>query len=150
MASCQDDRVAALAESISKQYLDGEFSKVVLVYIHFVSTARQLPVSEVYLPFVSSAKEGADSFSHEDVSDFIVEPSAEDVVETLMPQVLLLKFYAAVLDSATAEHAARTIAMQTATDNAEDLLSELTLEFNKGRQQKITAEILDLVGGTAE
>ena len=65
----------------------------------------------------------------------------------LLPQVMLLKFHAAILDSAAAEQAARTIAMQTATDNAEDLLGELTLEYNKGRQQKITAEILDLLGG---
>ena len=67
----------------------------------------------------------------------------------MLPQVLLTKFYAAVLDSMAAEHAARTIAMQAATDNGQDLLAELTLEYNKGRQQKITSEILDLVGGAA-
>ena len=65
-----------------------------------------------------------------------------------MPQLLNLKFHAAILDSVAAEHAARTIAMQTATDNAQNLLADLTLEYNKGRQQKITSEILDLVGGS--
>ena len=65
----------------------------------------------------------------------------------LLPKVIRLKLYAAVLDSVAAEHAARTVAMQTATDNAQELLSDLTLEYNKGRQQKITAEILELVGG---
>ena len=78
---------------------------------------------------------------------YLMEPDAEALVAQLLPQVLMLKFYAAILDSAAAEQAARTIAMQTASDNAEDLLGELTLEYNKGRQQKITAEILDLLGG---
>lgn len=144
------EKASALAGGISKRYLDGEFSKVVLVYNHFASTSKQVPVAEVYLPFVSSPAGDGCPVRLEDASDFIVEPSAEEVVETLMPQVLMLKFYAAVLDSAAAEHAARTIAMQTATDNAEELLGDLTLEYNKGRQQKITAEILDLIGGTAE
>ena len=143
-------KASVFAGSISKRYLDGEFSKVVLVYNHFESTSKQVPVAEVYLPFVSSPAGNECPGRQEDVSDFIVEPSAEEVVETLMPQVLMLKFYAAVLDSAAAEHAARTIAMQTATDNAEELLGDLTLEYNKGRQQKITAEILDLIGGTAD
>lgn len=81
---------------------------------------------------------------------YLMEPDAGALVAQLLPQVLMLKFYAAILDSAAAEQAARTLAMQTATDNAEDLLGELTLEYNKGRQQKITAEILDLLGGAAE
>ena len=78
---------------------------------------------------------------------YILEPDAGTLLASLLPQVQMLKFHAAILDSAAAEHAARTIAMQTASDNAEDLLGELTLEYNKGRQQKITAEILDLLGG---
>ena len=81
--------------------------------------------------------------------DYILEPDAQALVDQLLPQVLMLKFHAAILDSVAAEQAARTIAMQTASDNAEDLLGELTLEYNKGRQQKITAEILDLLGGAA-
>ena len=76
-----------------------------------------------------------------------LEPDAEALAAQLLPQVMMLKFHAAILDSAAAEQAARTIAMQTASDNAEDLLGELTLEYNKGRQQKITSEILDLLGG---
>jgi F-type H+-transporting ATPase subunit gamma len=66
----------------------------------------------------------------------------------MLPEVLRLKIYSTLLDSSAAENAARTIAMQTASDNAEDLLSELVLEYNKGRQQKITNEILDLIGGS--
>ena len=78
---------------------------------------------------------------------FLFEPSAAQVRDTLLPQVMRLKIFTVLLDSVAAEHAARTIAMQTATDNAESLLADLTLEYNKGRQQKITSEILDLVGG---
>ena len=79
--------------------------------------------------------------------EFILEPSAAEILPTLLPQVMRLRLHTAILDSLAAEHAARTVAMQAASDNAEDLLGELTLEYNKGRQQKITAEILDLVGG---
>ena len=83
-------------------------------------------------------------------TDAIIEPSKEELLAELLPKTRKLKLYAALLDSAAAEHAARTVAMQTATDNAENLLSELTLQYNKGRQQKITSEILDLAGGQAE
>lgn len=138
------DKSSALAETICAKFLEGEYLKVIIVYNHFVSTSKQVPVAETYLPFAVEETES------EDETEYIVEPSAEEVLKILMPQVLMLKFYAAILDSAAAEHAARTVAMQTATDNADELLGELTLEYNKGRQQKITAEILDLIGGSAE
>ncbi len=137
------EKSAGLARSLSERYLAGELSRVVLVYNRFISSARQEPVAEVYLPFGIPDQVGDDN-------DFIIEPDAEALLATLLPQVMMLKFHAAVLDSAAAEHAARTIAMQTASDNAEELLGELTLEYNKGRQQKITAEILDLLGGAAQ
>ena len=76
--------------------------------------------------------------------------ASEELLSILEPKLIKLKLYAALLDSAAAEHAARTVAMQTATDNGENLLSELTLQYNKGRQQKITAEILDLAGGQTQ
>lgn len=139
------DKSAALAGTLVKKFFDGEFGKVILVYNHFVSTSRQLAVAEEYLPFPVSDAEGDSEAGLPD--EYIVEPSPKEVAETLLPQVLMMKFHAAVLDSAAAEHAARTVAMQTASDNAEELLGDLTLEYNKGRQQKITAEILDLLGG---
>ena len=74
--------------------------------------------------------------------------SKEHILIDLLPLVLMLKIYTVALDASAAEHAARTVAMQVASDNAKDLISELTLAYNKGRQQEITAEILDLVGGT--
>lgn len=82
--------------------------------------------------------------------DLIVEPSKEALISTLLPKVVRLRIFTTLLDSTAAEHAARTVAMQLATDNGNDLLQELTLEYNKGRQQKITSEILDLVGGSMQ
>jgi F-type H+-transporting ATPase subunit gamma len=82
--------------------------------------------------------------------EYILEPSREEILATLLPQVMRLRIHTVLLDSIASEHAARLLAMQAASDNAEDLLSELTLEYNKGRQQKITSEILDLVGGAQQ
>ena len=150
------EKSAALARSLSERYQRGELGRVVLVYNRFVSTSTQEPTVESYLPF-DAAGWGGDSpvMPANDEGgrlandDYLLEPDAQALVDQLLPQVMILKFHAAILDSAAAEQAARTIAMQTATDNAEDLLGELILEYNKGRQQKITAEILDLLGGAA-
>ena len=148
------EKSAALARSLVERFERGELSRVVLVYNRFASASRQEPVAEPYLPFASSSFAGpSPSFagltgeSPAGADDYILEPDAAALAAQLLPQVMMLKFHAAILDSAAAEQAARTIAMQTASDNAEDLLGELTLEYNKGRQQKITAEILDLLGG---
>ena len=94
------------------------------------------------------AETSADTLA--DASDLIIEPSPEALVDSLLPKVVRLRIFTTLLDSAAAEHAARTVAMQLATDNGNDLLQELTLESNKGRQQKITSEILDLVGGSLQ
>ena len=145
------DKSAALARSLAERFEAGELSRVVLVYNRFVSTSTQVPTEETWLPF-SQRDEIPDQVRDDGkrTGDYLLEPDAEALVAQLLPQVMMLRFHAAILDSAAAEQAARTIAMQTATDNAEDLLGELTLEYNKGRQQKITAEILDLLGGAAE
>lgn len=143
---------AALVEKLAHEVEEGRYARVLLVYTHFVSTARQVPVAEQLLPAVAvipdtnSVIPGSDRVSE----DVLIEPGKKELLESLLPKTLKLKLYAALLDSAAAEHAARTVAMQTATDNAENLLSELTLQYNKGRQQKITAEILDLAGGQTE
>ena len=141
------EKSAALARSLAERFERGELSHVVLVYNRFASASRQEPVAEPYLPFASSSFAGLTGESPAESDDYILEPDAAALAAQLLPQVMMLKFHAAILDSAAAEQAARTIAMQTASDNAEDLLGELTLEYNKGRQQKITAEILDLLGG---
>ena len=82
------------------------------------------------------------------MNDYIVEPSKEELLLKLIPKALYLKLYTALLDSLASEHAARVIAMQVATDNADELLHDLTLQYNKTRQQAITSELLDIVGGS--
>jgi F-type H+-transporting ATPase subunit gamma len=140
--------MSALAESLMADFAAGRYSRVVLVYNHFVSTARQEPVAEVLLPAVMPSESSA---SPDSVPfDAILEPSAQALVEELLPKSIKLRLYSALLDSAAAEHAARTVAMQMATDNGNDLLQELVLQYNKSRQQKITSEILDLAGGQQE
>lgn len=140
---------AALADELVEGYRTGRFSKVVLVWNHLVSTASQKPYVETYLPF--EVQSSSESRSVDDLlADYLIEPSLRELYSELLPKTLRLRIYSLLLDSAAAEHAARTVAMQTATDNGNELLEELTLEYNKGRQAKITAEILDLAGGQQE
>ena len=145
---------AELTEKLMEELEKGHIGKVFLVYNHFVTTAKQVPVVEQFLPITAasvSASPGLAASENANLThgeaDVILEPNAKELLEALVPKTLKLKLYAALLDSAAAEHAARTVAMQTATDNGEDLLDELTLQYNKGRQQKITSEILDLASG---
>ena len=126
---------AELAEKLMEDFLAGRLDRIDLVYNHFVSSGKQVAVRETLLPMEI---------------DYILEPSASALLADLLPKSLRLKFYTALLDSNASEHAARTVAMQTATDNGEDLLQELTLQYNKSRQQKITSEILDLAGGSQQ
>lgn len=137
---------AKLVEKFMADFDAGRIGEVVMVYNHFVSTAKQVPVAEQLLPIGSGGESSASVYADRDV---IMEPSAKALMEAILPKTLKLKLYAALLDSQAAEHAARTVAMQTATDNGENLLQELTMQYNKGRQQKITNEILDLAGGQA-
>ena len=136
--------VAEFAQKLTDAFLAGTYDRVEIIHNHFVNTASQKVVTRCYLPMERPQVSGADALS----DDYIMEPTAAELICALLPRVLRLGVYTAVLDSNAAEHAARTVAMQTATDNGEDLLHELTLEYNKGRQQKITAEILDIVGGS--
>ncbi len=134
---------AALAQTLSESFEKGEVGRIVLLYNHYKSNASQPPVREIYLPLaLPQVAEGA----LED--DIIVEPGKKEVVEALLPKVLLLKIYTVLMDSYAAEQAARTVAMQLASDNADELLEQLTLEYNKRRQQAITSELLDIVGGS--
>ena len=133
---------ADLAQKVMDLYLDGTYDRVELVYNHFASTSSQPSVRETYLPLSLPDGEGE--------CDYIVEPSREELLGRLMPLSTRLKVYTVLLDTSAAEHAARTVAMQIATDNGNELLSDLTLEYNKGRQQKITSEILDIVGGSLQ
>lgn len=134
-------RVSELADSLAADFLSHKYDKAELVYNHFKSTVSQIVTRETFLP-LSIEDES------EKEADYIVEPDGGSLLGTLLPTVIRLKLYAVMLDTATAEHAARTLAMQTASDNGKVLLQDLTLQYNKSRQQKITSEILDIVGGS--
>ena len=140
---------ATLAQGLMDKFARGEVDRVELLYNHFKNTATQILTREVYLPFDASPKQGDDeSRKHPQDVDYILEPSREELLSMLLPKVLRLKLYTVLLDSNASEHAARTMAMQIATDNADDLLQELTLMYNKTRQQAITNELLDIVSGS--
>lgn len=136
--------VADLAQRLTDAFLAGTYDRVEIIHNHFINTASQKVITRCYLPMERPQSGGTEAVN----DDYIMEPTAAELISALLPRVLRLGVYTAVLDSNAAEHAARTVAMQTATDNGEELLHELTLEYNKGRQQKITAEILDIVGGS--
>lgn len=145
---------AAIAMRLQNDFLAGRIDRAELIYTHFKSTATQIPTREIYLPVtLTSAANEHDSDAirtavpSENLTRYIVEPTADEVMRALIPDALCMKIYTCLLDAQAAEHAARTIAMQTATDNANELLDELRRMYNKGRQQAITAELLDIVGG---
>lgn len=133
---------AEFGRLLTESYEKGEAGRIILLYNHYKSNASQPPVREIYLPTAVTPASG------EVEEDLIVEPGRKEVLEALLPKVLLLKIYTVMMDSCAAEHAARTVAMQMASDNADELLEQLTLEYNKRRQQAITSELLDIVGGS--
>ena len=136
---------SALAQELMDKFERGEVDQVEVLYNHFKNTASQILTHEVYLPIPINA---SDEIAPKEETDYILEPSREELLQMLLPKVLRMKFYTILLDSNASEHAARTMAMQIATDNADDLLQELTLMYNKTRQQAITNELLDIVGGS--
>ena len=136
---------SALAQELMDKFERGEVDQVEALYNHFKNTASQILTHEVYLPIPIKA---SDEIAPKEETDYILEPSREELLQMLLPKVLRMKFYTILLDSNASEHAARTMAMQIATDNADDLLQELTLMYNKTRQQAITNELLDIVGGS--
>lgn len=143
--------IFALADHILRQYADGILSRVYVVYQHFKSAGVQRVQRELYLPLeISSYKKEKKASADGWLNNYIVEPSVAQVIESLMPQLLKQKLYTCLTDSYASEHAARTVAMQVATDNAEDLIQELTVLYNKSRQAAITAELLDIVAGSAQ
>lgn len=138
--------VADIAASLMTRYEQKEIDKVVIVYNHFKNTATQVVTTETLLPIILDPQEKEATTGP--TLDYIIEPSKEQIVASLLPKVLSLKLYTAILDSLAAEHSARVVAMQTATDNADELLHDLTLMYNKTRQAAITAELLDIVGAS--
>ena len=167
-----------IAMELGRKFADGEIDKVELIYHHFKSAGSQVLTRKTFLPIdieseleadherdltsVIATKEsqeylkkrGERETTHEQEEvkplndNFIVEPDMDMVLSQLIPKLAHLMLYTALLDSNASEHAARMVAMQTATDNADELLRELNLQYNKSRQQAITSELLDIVGGS--
>ena len=144
-AAVSYDVVASAATALMERFASGEIDRVDLVYTHFRSAAKQVPVVETLLPIKVDTITGETPAAHE----YILEPGKEALLQQLLPRTIKLRLFTALLDSAAAEHAARMMAMQIATDNADDLIQELVREYNKGRQQAITNELLDIVSGSA-
>lgn len=136
------EHVYQLAEDVMKMFVENEYDRVELVYNQFLNAASQLNSTEQFLPVEMENEEETKQFH-----DYIFEPSKEYIVQELIPQSLKIQFYKALLDSHAAEHGARMTAMHQATDNATELLKDLTLQYNKVRQASITSEILEIVSG---
>ena len=167
-----------IAMELGTKFAEGEIDKVELIYHHFKSAGSQVLTRKTFLPIdiqselnadkerdlesVIATKESQEYLKKRgereteqkqvDVKplndNFIVEPDMGTVLSQLIPKLAHLSLYTALLDSNASEHAARMVAMQTATDNADELLRELNLQYNKSRQQAITSELLDIVGGS--
>jgi len=134
-------KVATLAQELMDAYTKGTYDRIILVYNSFKNVATQILTEEIFLPLQLTTEE------EQEESDFIYEPSAEAIIEGLIPKHLKLQLYKGLRDSLAAEHGARMTAMHKATDNAPTLRDELTLTYNKARQTAITNEILEIVSG---
>ena len=146
---------AELAHRLMDLYVAGEVDRVEIIYHHFKSMGVQILLRETYLPIdMTNVVSEEDRMNKEEVeeheiaNDYIIEPNAEELIASLIPTVLSQKIFTAAVDSNASEHAARTLAMQVATDNANELIQDLTKQYNKSRQQAITNELLDIVGGS--
>ncbi len=140
------ERVGPVAEQIMAAYAAGQYDRVELFYNRFKNAATQVVTREQFLPIEPPATEDAQK-DQAAPTDHIMEPDRATIVEQIVPKSLKIQFYKALLDSFAAEHGARMTAMHKATDNADNLLKELRLTYNKARQAAITAEILEIVGG---
>jgi len=135
--------VGEVAEQVMQRYVAGDYDKVVLCYNKFKNAAVQIQTVEQFLP-VLPPDTGEDAPAS---TDHIMEPSREVIIDEVVPRTLKTQFFKAILDSNAAEHGARMNAMHKATENADSLLKELKLSYNKARQAAITNEILEIVGG---
>jgi len=137
------DNVSVVAGEIMNSFVKGEYDRVEIIYNHFKNAAVQIITDEQFLPLESIPPGKTKSTP----VDYIYEPSEEEIVRELIPKSLKIQFYRAVLDSFVAEHGARMTAMHKATDNATQMIKDLTLQYNKARQAAITNQILEVVNG---
>ena len=135
------DFAVELSDLMVKLFLEHEVDRVEIIFNHFKNAGVQVPQREVVLPLKTDTLPDAQSF------DYIVEPNKEDFINQLVPKVIRTVFYSIMLDAHTAEHGARMTAMHIASDNADQLSQELRIQYNKARQNVITNELIDIVGG---
>jgi F-type H+-transporting ATPase subunit gamma len=135
-----------LADFFMKQYLDGDVDEVWLLYNEFRSVAVQRPVRLQLLPIPRTGEHAAETAASMTV-DYIYEPGPEEILGELLPRHVRMQVYRALMESAAGEHGARMTAMEAATSNAKEMIDVLTIQYNKARQEKITKELLDIVGG---
>ncbi|MCX8022877.1 MAG: ATP synthase F1 subunit gamma [Syntrophorhabdaceae bacterium] len=134
-----DEVVLTITDEITRLYQEGEFDRVYLAYNHFVTPVKQTLIFDEFIPIKSS--------SQQEGLDYLYEPNRESIINLLIPKYIKTRLYYAILDSQTAEHAARMAAMENATNNCGEMVSTLTLAYNKRRQESITREMMDIVGG---
>jgi len=137
------EKVSALAEKVMHGFVSGNYDRVEIIYNHFKNAAVKQLTTEVFLPVESKPEKGKSTIP----ADYIYEPDKEAIVKELIPKSLKIQFYKAVLDSYVAENGARMTAMHKATDNATQMIRDLTLQYNKARQAAITGQILEVVSG---
>ena len=147
-------------------FKEGQYDHVVLLYTDFLSALAQEPATKLLLPFseselraliesalprkrISKEEEEALTSVSGPSAEYLFEPSQKDVLHRILPQITELQVYQAILESAASEHSARMVAMRNATDNASDILSDLSLTYNQTRQANITAELAELSGAAA-
>jgi F-type H+-transporting ATPase subunit gamma len=135
------EEVRPIAQLAMADFIDGKVDEVHVCYAEFVNTVTQRPIVQKLLPV--EAPEDADTNN----IDYIYEPSRAAVLAELLPRYIERQLYAAILEAAASEQSARMVAMRNASENANELMNDLTLTYNKARQEAITNELLDIVGG---
>ena len=135
------EMAAELSDLMTNKFLNHDVDRVVMIYNHFKNAGVQLPQCDTILPLATDMLAPGNAF------DYLVEPSKEAFINALVPKVVRTKFYSVMLDALTAEHGARMTAMHIASDNANTLLQDLRREYNRARQDVITSELIDIVGG---
>jgi len=142
--------VSAIGRLAVDEFLNGNVDRVYLVYTDFINMVKQVPDIKQLLPLEIGSGEGrVEVFEHlhKVAAAYIYEPNEEEILNEIVPRFTALQVYQAIMESLASEHAARMVAMKNATDSATDLANALQLEYNNARQQGITGEILDIVGG---
>ncbi len=140
------ENTVPIAEELMQLFASKKYDKIILVYNQFKNAAVQLLQEEQILPVTESSEDHAIDNS-ESQANYIFEPNKEEILEALVPKAIKVQLYKALLDSFASEHGARMTAMHQATENADELIKDLKLTYNKARQASITNEILEIVGG---